>query len=123
MVIFALFFQHGNILQEKTRMCRINIIAFPLIFICTAMIYGVSFVKFPTNLLWWLLGIPLMWKLIMLYCPFELYGIGDPTGVGIDFTSAETDAAIFALELFLLQCGIKLVLFIKEVIRRRIYPM
>ena len=90
-------------------------------FVCKVIIYGVSFVKFPTNLLWWILGIPLMWKLIMLYCPSGLYGIID--GGKLDFTAAETDALIFAIDLFLLQCVIKLVLFIKEVIRRKIYPM
>ena len=95
-----------------------------LVFICTVIIYGVSFVKFPTNLLWWLLGIPIMWGLIMVYCLKGLYGIRDPSGWGLlDLTSAETDALIFAIKLFLLQCVIKLVLFIKETIRKKIYPM
>ena len=98
-------------------------IVFPTIFICTVIIYGVSFVKFPISLLWWLLGIPLMWRLIMMYCPRDLYGISEPSGWGLDLTSAGTDALIFAISLFFLQCAIKLVLFIKEVIRRKIYPM
>jgi len=86
-----------------------------LIFIGTVIIYVISFVKYSTNLLWWLLGIPLMWKFIMLYCPGDLYALRD---FAFDFA-----AAVFAINLFFLQCVIKLVLFIKEVIRRKIYPM
>lgn len=92
-----------------------------LIFIGTVIIYVISFVKFPTNLLWWLLGIPLMWKLIMMYNPMGLYGIRE--GGALDFSAVEIDAALFVTGLFFLQCVIKLVLFIKEVIRRKIYPM
>lgn len=94
-----------------------------LIFIGTVIIYVISFVKFPTNILWWLLGIPLMWKLIMSYCPEDLYGISDGGAFGLDVSAIEIDAAVFAINLFLLQCAIKLVLFIKEVIRKRRYPM
>ena len=98
---------------------RIEIELGYLVFICTVIIYGVSFVKFPISLLWWLLGIPLMWKLIMIY-NLGLYGISEYSG--FDFP-IEIDAAVFAIDLFLLQCVIKLVLFIKEVIRKKIYPM
>lgn len=96
-----------------------------LVFICTVIIYGVSFVKFPTNLLWWLLGIPIMWGLIMLYYPRGVYrisGYGEKLGPILDFP-AEIDALIFAISLFFLQCAIKLALFIGRSIRKKIYPM
>lgn len=99
-----------------------DIIAFPIVFICTVAIYVISFVKYPVKLSRWLWGIPIMWGLIMLYCPGQAYGIAG-TGSGFDPFPAWLDAIIFTVMLFLLQCVIKLALFIKEGIRKRIYPM
>lgn len=91
--------------------------------VISVIIYGISFIKYPTKLLRWLWGIPIMWGLIMLYCPGDLYGISDPGPLGLDFFSAEFDAAIFAISLFFLQCVIRLVLFIGKVVKKKVYPM
>lgn len=99
-------------------------IAFPIIVISTVIIYVVSFLKYSVKLTMWLWGIPIMWGLIMLYCPGHPYGISDPGPFGLlDLFPAWFDALIFAIKLFFLQCAIKLVLFIGKFIKKKVFPM
>jgi hypothetical protein len=98
-------------------------IAFPIVFICTVIIYVVSFIKYPVKLTRWIWGIPIMWGLIMLYCPGDAYGISDPGPFGILDYPAWFDALIFVIKLFLLQCAIKLVLFMGKVVKKKVFPM
>ncbi|SFR71776.1 hypothetical protein [Anaeromicropila populeti] len=67
---------------------------------------------------YWLVGIIMLWAAIMLYHPQDLYGIGG-NGRGLDFFPAQIDALGFAAGVFLLQCGIRLLKPIKQIVINR----
>ena len=71
-------------------------------FLIFAIIYKVNKARY------WFIGIFIMWGLILIYHPIDLYGISNPS-TGFDFTSAKFDALLFSIGLFLVQLAIIIV--------------
>jgi len=76
-----------------------------LIGTCAICFFGIRYLV--PSIGYWILGIPFLWQLIMLYHPTEIYGISEPS-IGLDFTSASMDAFIFSVMLFMLQGSMKI---------------
>lgn len=65
------------------------------------------------KLRYWLFGMPILWGLILLYHPKDVYGISD--GVfGLDLFPSYIDALIFSMGIFLLQCINKIIWALKN---------
>ncbi len=63
--------------------------------VMSAVLLGAVGAALELKLRWLWLTAPMLWSLIMAYCPRGLYGI--ESGGGLDFFPASVDAAAFAL--------------------------
>ena len=74
----------------------------------TGLISGFSVLKLVPKIGYWLLGVIILWILILVYHPRDLYGIGGGNYV-LDLFPSYIDALLFALIIFLVQCFIKVI--------------
>lgn len=95
-------------------------ITISIIFVITFLIFTITHKVNKAR--FWFVGIFIMWALVLIYHPKDLYGISDPS-TGFDFTSAKFDALIFSIGLFLVQLtiiiAVKIVNKIKATISNR----
>lgn len=75
--------------------------------IVTLGIYIFFEIKAKQTLRYALLGILILWGLIMIYHPNDIYGISTGT-MGLDFTPEAVDIMIFALVIFMISLIAKL---------------
>lgn len=81
--------------------------SFIIISLTATVISLIGIIFFVDQIRYWSIGIPVLWGLIMLYHPQNIYGIGYNSGIGISFYFPVPWVAMsIALYVFAIQCFI-----------------